>query len=241
MFRIAKRYLDGLATLHLHLRVRPSDLDGDAHEFCAVVTSDRRDIGRATDLSYVSNGLGVPGEVTHVWAFGTERDSDWKSAGEDSPDVDKPMLVHIVKPREQGQVRVRRAFSLLKGLAPLNDCPIIRAYSTKHPKARLIPLPAFVDRELRVAGGAAAPQEHELPKEIVERGPQVVAELPDDESDTRIGRLPIETEDVLARVAIELTDDAAIFLVDSPQEGPPLGIERGQVLVRAFKSPIEGF
>ena len=241
VLRIAQRYLDGLVTLHLHLRVRPRDLNGDPHEFCAVIASRRGDVGRAADLAYVPNGDGIPGEVANVWAFGAEANGDLEALGEDTSNVDMPMFVHIVKPRKEGEIRVRRAVSELKGLVSLDDCPIIRAYTAKHPEARQIPLPAFVDGELRLPTGATAPEEHQLPNEIVERGPQVVSKLPDDESDPGIGRLPIETKDILAGIAIELTHDAAVFLVDPRLKGGSFLIERGQVLVRSFESPIDGF
>jgi hypothetical protein len=132
-----------------------------------------------------------------------------------------------------------RLVSKVVGLDVLNVCPIVRAYAAKRKeKVPLIPLPAFIDGELRSAGGASPTEQDELPDEIVKRGPQVVAELPDDESETGIGQTACQAENVLASVAIELTDDAAIFLV---KEGAPFLVERGQVLVRSFKAPIDGF
>jgi hypothetical protein len=91
---------------------------------------------------------------------------------------------------------------------------------------------------LRTPAGAAAPKEHELPKEIVERGPQVVAELPDDQPDTGVGRITIDPKDIFAGIALEVTNDSAIFLC---KEDLPFSIERGQVLVRSFDSPVDGF
>lgn len=76
-----------------------------------------------------------------------------------------------------------------------------------------------------------------MPKEIVKRGPQVVAELPDDEPETRIGQVPGQAEDILTRIAIEISNDAVVFLV---KEGAPFLIERGQVLIRSFEAPIDG-
>jgi len=81
----------------------------------------------------------------------------------------------------------------------------------------------------------STPKEHELPKEIVERGPQVVAELPDDQPETGIGRIAIDPKDIFAGIAIEVTNDSAIFL---SKEGLPFTIERGQMLVRACESPV---
>jgi hypothetical protein len=89
---------------------------------------------------------------------------------------------------------------------------------------------------LRTPAGAAAPEEHDLPKEIVKRGPQVVAELPDDQPETGVGRLAIHPEDILAGIALEVTDDSAILLI---KEGLPFSVERGQMLVRAFESPFD--
>lgn len=234
---IAQRYIDGGVSLHLHLRVRPGGLDSDPCEFCAVIASDHRGVSDPQDLAYVVDGERVPGEQTRIWAFLAVGDLDRRGAREGAPGVDEPMLVHVVKPRKQGQIRLRRVFSVLKGLDRLDECPIIRAYAAKHPYARLIPLPAFVDGELRLPAGGAASKEHDLPNEIVKRGAQVVSELPDDEPDTGIGRLAAETEDVLAGIALELTDDAAIFLV---KEGVPFSVERGQVLVRSLKPPVDG-
>jgi hypothetical protein len=62
-----------------------------------------------------------------------------------------------------------------------------------------------------------------------------VSELPDDQADTGIGWVPAETKDVLARIAFEVTDNAAIFIVE---EGAPFAVERGQVLVRALKPKV---
>jgi hypothetical protein len=151
------------------------------------------------------------------------------------------MLVHIVEPREQGQLRLRRAFSVLKGLDRLDCCPIISAYTADHPKVGLIPLPAFVDGELRSSGGAPSSQKHELPKEIVQRGPQLVTELPDDEPETGFGKLAANPKDVLAGIALEVTHDGATFVVKPFEEPLPFLVERGQVLLRAFDSPIDGF
>jgi hypothetical protein len=80
-----------------------------------------------------------------------------------------------------------------------------------------------------------------LPNEIVKRGPQVVAELPDDEPETGIGGVAPEAKDVLAHIALEVTDDAAVYFVEPSEEGQPFSIERGQVLIRSFNSPIDGF
>jgi hypothetical protein len=66
----------------------------------------------------------------------------------------------------------------------------------------------------------------------------VVCELADDEAETGIGGIAGMAKDVLASVAIEVTSDAAIFVV---AEGAPFAVERGQVLVRAFKAPVDGF
>jgi hypothetical protein len=129
--------------------------------------------------------------------------------------------------------------SKVVGLDVFDDCPIIRAYSAqRRTRVRCIPLPAYVDRELRSPSWGSPTEQDELPDEIVKRGPQVVAELSDEEPETGIGEIAGEAKDVLAGVAVELTDDAAIFLV---KEGAPFAVERGQVLVRAFKSPIDGF
>ena len=149
------------------------------------------------------------------------------------------MFVHIVEPRQEREIRIRRAFSRLKGLDDLNRCPIIRAYAAKSATPAVpIPLPAFVDGELSAASGAAASEPDELPDEIVKRGPQVVSELPDEEADTGIGHLPFDPEDILAGVGIEITPDAAVFLV---KEGALFAVERAQVLVRTFESQIDGF
>jgi hypothetical protein len=153
--------------------------------------------------------------------------------------VEEAVLVHVVEPRQEGKKRLRRAFSVLKGLDRLDSCPIIRAYSAKGAlSASPIPLPAFIDGELRRTSGAAAAKSNELPDEIVKRGPQVVGELSDDEPDTGIGKLAAEVKDILAGIALEVTDDEAVFLV---AEGVPFSVERGQVLVRSFDSPIDGF
>jgi hypothetical protein len=78
----------------------------------------------------------------------------------------------------------------------------------------------------------SATKEHELPKEIVERGPQVVSELGKDEPDTGFGSVAADTKDILACLAVEIADDAALFLV---REGAPFSVECGQVLVRALQ------
>jgi hypothetical protein len=64
-----------------------------------------------------------------------------------------------------------------------------------------------------------------------------VAELADDEPETGIGRIAIDAKDILAGIALEVTDDSAIFLF---KKGLPFSVEAGQVLVRAFESPIYG-
>jgi hypothetical protein len=88
-------------------------------------------------------------------------------------------------------------------------------------------------------GGNSPSEEHELPNEIVKRGPQVVSELSDNEPETGIGHAG-KAEDIFAAVAIELTDNAAIFLVKPREEDRTFVIERGQVLVRSFKTPVDG-
>jgi hypothetical protein len=159
--------------------------------------------------------------------------------------VDKAVLVYVVEPRELGKVRLRRAFSFVKGLDRLDQCPIIRAYAAKSfpsfasfaSSYPLIPLPAYLDGELVRPDGTPPTGEYELPNEIVQRGPQVVSELPDDQPDTGIGELPSEAKDVLAGIALELTDEEAVFLV---KEDVPFTVERGQVLIRTFETPIDG-
>jgi hypothetical protein len=243
MFRIAERYLHGRVTLHLHLRIRPRGLDGDSREFCAVVASDHGDVLHLTEVSYLFGEDDVPRELTRVSAFAPAPNvvaGDRHCLRNGATDVQDAMLVHIVEPRKEGKVRIRRAFSRTIGLQELDGCPIIRAYSAKRstPNAILIPLPSFLDGELRLASGTTASESDELPDEIVKRGPQVVSELPDDQPDTGVGEFPAEAKDVLAGVALEMTDDGVVFLV---KEGVPFVVERGQVLVRSFKSPIDGF
>lgn len=240
MFRIAQGYLNGCVTVHLHLRVRPIGLKADTHEFCAVFASDRGDIVHVNDLAYVFDGDRVPREEARILAFGTVGDADGRRDRHGAADVDESVLVHVVQPSQQGGVRLRRAFSVLKGLDRLDRCPIIRAHAAKRAPLQpfSIPLPAFLDGELRLASGAAPSEQHELPRDIIQRGPQVVRELPDDDPDTGMGQLSFEAKDVLAGIALEVTDDEAIFLVN---DGVSFTVERGQVLVRAFESPIDGF
>jgi hypothetical protein len=66
----------------------------------------------------------------------------------------------------------------------------------------------------------------------------VVSKLADAEPETRIGGLAGVAKDVLPCIAIELTDNAAVFVV---KEGAPFTVERGQVLLRAFEAPVDGF
>ena len=244
VFRIAKRYLDGLVTLHLHLRVRSGGPDSDAHEFCGVVASDRGDVAHVKDLSYVFAPLREPRELAREAAFAADVEihRERERLREGTANMDKPVLVHIVQPIEMDQVRLRRAFSVAVGLSSLDSCPIIRAYAAKSPASvPLIPLPAFVDGVLRAPSGATAPEVDELPDEIVKRGPQVVAELPDDEPDTGVGEFAPDAEDIFARIALEVSDDAAIYLVKPGEERGDFFVERAQVLVRSFKTPIDRF
>jgi len=88
---------------------------------------------------------------------------------------------------------------------------------------------------LCLPGGVSAAQEHKLPKEVVERGPQVVAEFGNDQPDTGIRRVPAHVEDVLAGPAVGVTKDAAILIYE---EGAPLGVEGCQVLVRAMQASV---
>ena len=238
LFRIAQGYLDGRVTLHLHLRIRAAGDDPDPCEFCAVVASDRGDVLHVKDLRYVFDADDVPRERAKEVAFSIEG-IDRGALRHDASDMDVPMLVYVVEPREEGEIVVRRAFSSVVGLDRLDRCPIIRAYSAeRHPPLLAIPLPAYVDGELRLSRGTAAAELHELPDEIVKRGPQVVAELPDDEPDTGFGELAAEAYDVLAGLALEVSNDAAIFLA---KKDLPFAVERGQVLIRAFEAPVDGF
>jgi hypothetical protein len=238
--RIAQDYVESKFTLHLHLRVRPVRDEPDACEFCAVVASSKGAVSHIADLSYVADYPRVPRELARAEAFRVAiEDLNPQGSRDGAADVEKPMLVYVVKPGKEGQVRLSRLVSKLIGLDALDKCPIIRAYAAdSEKKVPLIPLPAFVDGELRSAGGAAAAKQDELPDEIVKRGPHVVAELPDDEPETRIGQITGQAENILTGIGIEVTDDAAIFLVE---EGAPFVIERGQVLIRSFKAPIDGF
>jgi len=236
--RIAENYVESKLTLHLHLRVRPVGEEADTCEFCAVIASNKGAVFHIGDLSYVPNDSGEPRELARSRASCVAiEDLNSQGGGDGAADVEKSMLVYVVKPGKEGQVRLSGLVSKVIGLDFLNKCPIISAYSAKHPDTRLIPLPAFVDGELRLRSGTSSPQEHELPKEIVKRGPQVVAELPDDEPETRIGQVPGQAEDILTRIAIEISNDAVVFLV---KEGAPFLIERGQVLIRSFEAPIDG-
>jgi hypothetical protein len=228
IFRIAHRYIDGLVTLHLHLRVRPARNDASTEEFCAVVAGGLGYREDGLDLSYVSNDARpprrfLPLEIVRREVFRLHRNR--------ASDVEHSMLVRVVQPSETCEsVQVSYLGSKLVGLHALNECPIVSAYAANHPAGfQAIPLPAFVDGELCIPGGLSAAKEHELPKEIVQRGPQVVAELGHDQSDTGIGWWSAETENILAHIAIEVTDDAAVFIV---QEDAPFAVECGQVLVR---------
>jgi hypothetical protein len=238
--RIAENYIESKLTLHLHFRVRPIRDDADTRELCAVVASDKGSVFHIADLSYVPDNSGEPRELARgrTSAISIE-DLYMESGGIDAPNMKKPMLVYVVKPGKERQVRLSGLVSKLIGLDTLDKCPIIRAYTaSRTQKPLLIPLPAYVDGELRRTGRATPAEQNKLPDEIVKRGPQVVAELPDDEPETGIGEIASEAEDVLTGIAVELADDAAIFLV---KEGATFAVERGQVLVRSFKAPIDRF
>jgi hypothetical protein len=103
VFRIAQRYLDGLVTLHLHLRVRARGLDEDAHEFCAVVASRRGRVGHAEDPPNILDEAGMPRESTRIFAFGAVGDGDRNGLSEGTADMREAVLVHIVKPRKKGR------------------------------------------------------------------------------------------------------------------------------------------
>src|SRR3954462_15266461 len=66
MFRVAQRYVDGLAALHLHLRVRPGGIDQDPCEFCAVVAGGLPAERKTTNFSYVTDPPGPPGEEVRI-------------------------------------------------------------------------------------------------------------------------------------------------------------------------------
>jgi hypothetical protein len=62
-----------------------------------------------------------------------------------------------------------------------------------------------------------------------------VPKLGHDEPDTGIGWWSAEAEDILAGIALEVTDDAAIRLV---KKGAPFAVEAGQVLVRPCQPQV---
>jgi hypothetical protein len=236
IFRIAQRYIDGLATIHLHLRIRPCRNDPGTEELCAVVggVGARDDV---IDLSYVTD---YPGPPSRFPPLEIVRQEVFKlNHRQDASDVEHAMLVRVVQPVQESEgVTIRYLDSKLVGLHALNECPIIRAYAAKHAgRVGAIPIPAFADGELCLPGRLTAAKEHQLPEEILQRGPQVVAKLGNDESDMGIGWWSAQTEDILARIAIEVTDDAAIFIVE---KGAPFAVEAGQVLVRPCQPQVAG-
>ncbi len=225
VFSIAQRYIDGCATIHLHLRVRPRRDDPCAEELCAVLRGGLGARDDVLDLRYITDGSWPPLKGLERAIFGLDH---WHGA----PDVEHLMLVRVVQPTELPErVTFRQIGSQLVGLKALHECPIFRAYSAQHPARplRFVRLPAYADGELRFSGGVGIVDEDELPEEIVERGPQVVTKLGHDQSDTGIGWWSTETEDVLAGIVVEVTDDAAILL---REKGATFEIECGQVLVR---------
>jgi len=228
IFRIAQRYIDGLATIHLHLRVRPRRDDPGTEEFCAVIggVGARDDV---LDLSYITDDPGPPRKFLPLEIV--RREVFKLNHRQGASDVEHTMLVRVVQPVQEGErVTIRYLDSKLVGLHTLNECPIVRAYAAKHAaRVGTIPIPAFADGELCLPGRLTAAKEHQLPEEILQRGPQVVAELGNDESDVGIGWWSTQTEDILAHLAIEVTDDAAIFIVE---KGAAFAVEAGQVLVR---------
>ena len=86
LLRIAQGYLDGRLTIHLHLRVRSRGLDSDPHEFCAVVASNRGNVGDAEDLSYVFDRDRIPREEARIRAFAAVGNGDRGGSRESAAD-----------------------------------------------------------------------------------------------------------------------------------------------------------
>lgn len=99
------------------------------HELCAVVASYRGDVGHAEDLSYAFDEAGIPRELARIFALETVRDGDSSGAGEGTAEMGEAVLVHIVKPRKKGEIRLVRKTREVAGKAireAWNESPVQR-------------------------------------------------------------------------------------------------------------------
>jgi hypothetical protein len=118
------------------------------------------------------------------------------------------------------------------GLYILDDCPLAAGESSK---AVLEGAPI----RLRIGDDEAAPRMRFIPVKldqamdgVVERGSELMGELPNEKAGPDIGHIGLDPKDVAVGLDFEVTDDATLYVV---AEGANFLVDRGQV----FVCPIE--
>jgi hypothetical protein len=218
---VADGYLAGELALHQHLRVRMPD--GEAREFCVACQAAASSGEQPSDL-HVGAGSAV-GVVDDDVVAGQARIEVAKRR------VDDLVLIGVA---ELGQKREEMALSVVPSvvwLRRLDSCAVRGGELAQ----TLLDLrigfgTGFVaDGERRLARGASAVEDGELPDEVVERGAGVLREVSDDGAEPQRRLLTdAEVDYVLSRVGIEIGTD---FVGFGREESGDLVIEHVQVLV----------
>jgi hypothetical protein len=139
------------------------------------------------------------------------------------------VLVHVGGVDQDGESGSERVVASKVGLQILDACPVVAVDTPQHgvePLRRRGPF--CVDRELVSVVGLSAVEEDQLPYEVVERGPQVVNDLTDQQRPRRVRILADEDPlDAPGPLSLHLANE-----IRSPAHvGLDGGIEGLQVLV----------
>lgn len=221
---LTKGYVQRRFALHIHLRIGALGVP-ESHEFCALVqrAMSRNDLNRTNTRNVRKNG-------SYLSTFLPDAERG----------VQETMLVSVRQPSDPVK---RDAHPLvcvrsLVWLDFLNECPVFRANTAEHFTQPFAAWDFFgIDRELVSLSRSFSVQDHELAKQIVEGGSQVVDYFAGNDSPTGIRPFDdlLNPDDPPLALSVELLGDAERITCDVC---PPLRLEAIQMCLGAFEAEL---
>jgi hypothetical protein len=230
---IAERWINGKGSLHVHLRVRPRIGEAQADNLCLAFVRKHR----GTDVVFQEFSGGIPSIDRRNMFLGGEVLVPEKG----TVLVDVRQLAHDSK---EGATGIFSAFPAFVWLLSFDEFPgrPVNLYAVKDTSFGFAGVGSalelsrlLADRESVEFSGPIAFFEHQLPDDMVQSTPQVMDNIPTDESETRRRRLVKQWADrygVPRAVKGVIGDGSLGVRLD---EGLPFSVERVEVFFSPFQ------
>ncbi len=193
--------------LHTHLRAPCVTVVGYPSEYCAVFYLGTTD--------YLSRNVLLCGQHERACRL-VDCDTNLPNTTVNSDDLNKTVFVGVINVSEKGQ----RSLPCLVRLQPLNICPLNATQAIKVPGAITSETVFTVgDGEIDIPIESGVLEEVELPEQVVERRPQIVTYITNEQGEIGVNLLNLlQPEDALSCISVlhKLSDDSVRLALMHP-------------------------